>query len=157
GLDAFLIAYLIPSFVLILVMGTFGATLIPALVEVQESQGAEAAEKLFSSMMFLAVVALVGIAIVLAVAAPFYLPFLASGFGPAKLQLTRQLLYALLPFVLFSGFAGCTSAVLNAQERFIMPALAPLLTPLATILLITLASARWGPFVLAAGVVAGGL
>src|SRR5262249_21716708 len=86
---------------------------------------------------------------------PLYLPWLASGFSQAKLDLTRRLLYALLPFAVFSGFSGCAAAVLNARERFALPALAPLLTTFASILFIATAAGRWGPFVLAGGIVAG--
>src|SRR5262249_32599717 len=50
---------------------------------------------------------------------------------------------------------GCAAAVLNARERFALPALAPLLTTFASILFIATAAGRWGPFVLAGGIVAG--
>lgn len=104
----------------------FGSALIPALVETRQNQGVEAAQKRFSSMMFLNVLALAALAILLGLLAS-YLPCLASGFPAAKLRLTRELLYALLPFVSFSGFAGCASAALNASEKFALPAVAPLL------------------------------
>src|SRR5260370_22282472 len=112
ALDAFLVAYLLPSFALGLVMGAFGSVLIPALVKTRQKQGAEAAQKLFSGMMLLSVLALTAIAALLGLLARYYLPYLGSGFSEAKLRLTRDLLYVLLPFVFFSGFAGCASAAL---------------------------------------------
>src|SRR5258708_4853800 len=53
ALDAFLIAFLLPAFVLNLIMGSLGSALIPALVETRQKRGAEAEQKLLSSMMFL--------------------------------------------------------------------------------------------------------
>src|SRR5260370_13963269 len=106
-------------------------------------------------MMLLSVLALTALAALLGFLAPYYLPYLGSGFSEAKLRLTRDLLYILLPFVLFSGFAGCASAALNSAENFALPALAPLLTTLATVLWIGFGPRNWGPFLLAVGVVAG--
>src|SRR5260370_24217454 len=106
-------------------------------------------------MMLLSVLALTALAALLGFLAPYYLPYLGSGFSAAKLRLTRDLLYVLLPFVFFSGFAGCASAALNSAENFALPALAPLLTTLATVLWIGFGPRNWGPFLLAGGVVAG--
>src|SRR5260370_27111424 len=106
-------------------------------------------------MMLLSVLALTALAALLGFLAPYYLPYLGSGFSEAKLRLTRDLLYILLPFVFFCGFAGCASAALNSAENFALPALAPLLTTLATVLWIGFGPRNWGPFLLAGGVVAG--
>lgn len=156
ALDAYLIAYLLPSFVVNLVMGSLGVALIPTFIEIRRNQGHDSAQKLFSSMMVLSLIVLMASAIVLGILAPYYLPYLGSGFSPAKLRLTRELVYVLLPFVLFSGIAAYTSSILNAGEKFALPSLTPLLTPLIVILFIVLGGS-WGPFSLAAGTVAGSL
>jgi len=157
ALDAFLIAYLLPSFVTNLVMGALAFALLPTFVEVRQREGAGAAQKLFSSTMFLCLLLLAALAVLLGFLAPYYLPYLGSSFPAAKLLLTRRLLYALLPFVFFSGIATCATAVLNSGETFALPAIVPLATPLITILLIELSVNRWGPFSLAGGVVAGSI
>src|SRR5215472_15948585 len=51
--DAFLIAFLLPSFVLNIGMSALGYALVPVFVETRQKQGAEAAQRLFSSMLFL--------------------------------------------------------------------------------------------------------
>lgn len=155
ALDAFLIAYLVPSFVLALVTGALESALIPTFIQTRQTQGTEAAQKLLSSVISSSLLVLSGATALLALLAPYYLPYLAAGFSPAKLHLTRELLYLLLPFMLFNWIASCTSAVLNAGERFVLPALAPLLTPLVTIIFLEFAAARWGAFSLAAGSLAG--
>jgi putative peptidoglycan lipid II flippase len=155
ALDAFLIAFLLPSFVVNLVMGSLGAALIPTFVETRQNQGNEAAQKLFSSMMLLSLLVLATMAILLGSFAPYYLPYLGSGFSTEKLRLTGELLYTLLPFVLFSGIATCASSVMNAGEKFALPSLTPLMTPLIVILFIELGATNWGAFSLAGGIVAG--
>jgi putative peptidoglycan lipid II flippase len=98
---------------------------------------------------------LIALALLLGLLAPYYLPYLGSGFTAAKLRLTKELLYILLPFLFFSGVAGSASALLNATEKFALPALAPLLTILVTILLVVCAPQQWGAVPLAGAVVAG--
>jgi putative peptidoglycan lipid II flippase len=156
ALDAFLIAFLLPAFVLNLVMGSLGSALIPVLIETRQKRGAEAEQKLLSSMMVLSMSVLVLIAAVLGLFAPFYLPFLGSSFSRNKLLLTREILYCLLPFMVFSGLATFVSGVLSAYKKFALPALVPIATPLITIAAILLAPKSWSVFTLAIGVVAGG-
>lgn len=156
ALDAFLIAFLVPSFVLALVMSSLGSALIPVLVETKKNRGAKAEQKLLSSMMFLSLSVLVLIATLLGFFAPFYLRILGSSFSPGKLLLTRQILYCLLPYLVFSGLATFVSGVLSAYRKFAFPALVPILTPLLTIAAILVAPRSWSVFPLALGVVAGG-
>jgi putative peptidoglycan lipid II flippase len=156
ALDAFLIAFLLPSFVLALAMSSLGLALIPVLVEVKQKRGTEAEQKLLSSVMVLSMSVLVLIAALLGLLAPFYLRILGSSFSASKLMLTRELLYCLLPFVVFSGLATFVSAVLSAYKKFVLPALVPIITPLVTISALLLAPKSWSAFPLAMGVVAGG-
>src|SRR5918911_4982265 len=50
-LDAFLIAFLLPSVVMNIVAGSFNAALIPTYIEVRDRDGREAAQRLFASVM----------------------------------------------------------------------------------------------------------
>src|SRR5215472_19128349 len=58
ALDALLIAYLLPAFVLGLLNGAFATAIIPALVEAREKRGSGAAKQLFSSAMIVNAVVL---------------------------------------------------------------------------------------------------
>jgi putative peptidoglycan lipid II flippase len=156
ALDAFLIAFLVPSFVLALVMSSLGSALIPVLVETRQKSGAEAEQKLLSSMMLLSMSFLILIATLLGFFAPFYLPVLGSSFTMSKLVLTRKILYCLLPFMVFSGLATFVSGVLSAYKKFALPALVPIATPLITIAAILWAPKSWSVFTLVIGVVVGG-
>jgi putative peptidoglycan lipid II flippase len=155
GLDAFLIALLVPSICMVLATGAFSSALTPIFVETRQRRGVEAVRPLFSQMTLVSLLVLACIALGLGILAPYYLRFLASGFGAAKLQLTRNLLYCLLPCLVFGGFVGCASAMLNAGENFALPAITPVITPLATILIIVTGPRSWGSFLLAAGFAGG--
>ena len=155
AIDAFLIAFILPSFVMSVGMSALGYALVPVFIDLRHREGDEAASRLFSSIMLLGTAVLVVVAILLGLFASFYLPFLGHNFPASKLELTRQLLYVLLPWIFFSGVSTLATAVLNANEKFALPALTPLLTALITISLVLFASRRWGVFTLAAGAVTG--
>jgi putative peptidoglycan lipid II flippase len=155
ALDAFLIAYLLPSFLVNLVAGSFNAAMIPTFIQVREREGKKAAQRLFSGVMVVSLVLLLAVSVVIGVLAPYFLPLLGSGFSPAKLMLTRRLLYALLPFIVLSGVAVAWTAILNAGEHFGLPALSAMLTPLSIIAFLLLLGKAWGIYTLAVGTVTG--
>lgn len=155
ALDAFLIAFLLPSFLVNLVAGSFNSAMIPTFIQVREREGKEAAQRLFSGLMVVSLGLLVGVSVLVGILAPYFLPLLGSGFSPAKLMLTRQLLYALLPFIALSGLAVAWTAILNAGEHFGLPALSAILTPLSIIAFLLLLGKAWGTYTLAVGTVVG--
>ena len=154
-IDAFLIAFVLPSFVLNIGMSALGFALVPVFVETRQKEGIEAAQQLFSGMMLLGCISMVAVAVLLGLLAPFFLPLMGHSFSPAKLELTRELLYLLLPWIIFSGIASLAASVLNASEKFALPALIPLLTPLVTIYLVLFKANHWGIFALAGGTAIG--
>ncbi len=153
-LDAFLIALLIPSFIINVIAGSFTAALIPTYIQVREQEGKQAAQMLFSGVTIWGLGLLVITTILMLVAAPVYLPVIATGFDRQKLDLTFHLLYAIAPFVILSGISIIWSAVLNAGERFALAACSPIITPGITIILL-LGFESWRTFALAAGLTCG--
>ena len=155
AMDAFLIAFLLPSFFVTLIMGAAGSALVPVFVATRQNKGREAAETLLSSLVLITVAGLSALALLMCVFAPYYLPYMAHAFSPEKLRLTRELLYLLAPWLIFNGVGQLVTSVLNAGEKFALPALVPLVTPLAIIACIALAAERLGAFALVAGSLAG--
>ena len=155
-LEAFLIAFLLPSTGMSVICGAFGSALIPTYVQVREQHGTAHAQALFSRIMFLAVGLLGLVSVGFAVLFPYLLPLLASGFAPAKLALAIRLSYFLLPVIVVKGVATIYGAVLNAEERFSLVAAAPALVPASTIAFMLLWSVpATRIYALAAGTVAG--
>lgn len=156
ALDAFFIALIVPSFIFVVVAESINAALIPTYIRVREQEGLEVAQRLFSGVVVWSS-ALLGIITILMIAtAPLYLPWLAGGFRPQKLDLTFHLICTIAPVVPLSGIVVIWGAVLNAGERFALAAISPAVTALITILLL-LANKDWGIFALAIGLVCGTL
>jgi putative peptidoglycan lipid II flippase len=155
SLDAFLFAFMLPSFALNLVVGAVSAALVPVLVETHQKEGANAAQRLLSSIMLLTGAALVAVAFVLALLAHIYLPYLGHSFPAEKQLLTRDFLYLLAPWLVLSGLATFMASVLNAIEKFAVPALVPILTPLVVLVCIAVWTRSNSGYALVFGTVAG--
>jgi putative peptidoglycan lipid II flippase len=154
-LDAFLIALVLPTFAINVVASSLNSAFVPILIEVRERQGAESANRLFRSVLALNVVVLTAVSVVLALSFPWALPVLASNFSPAKLAITRELFWWLLPVVALSGMATVWTGVLNASERFAIGAVAPFAVPAGAAIGVIVAGGSFGIDALAAGTVGG--
>ncbi len=155
ALDAFLLALLLPASIASFVAAAFSATLVPVYIKTRDQQGPETAQRLFSSLQVVVFLVFAAVSVLLVLTAPFYLPLLGAGFSPAKLLLTRHLLYALTPFILLSGMIAVWSALLNSREKFALPALTPVVTPLVIFGFLFATGRDLGVFSLAAGTVIG--
>lgn len=155
GLDAFLMAFMLPSVAISVVAGSFNAALIPTYIQVRDREGSQAAQDLFSSMIIWAAMLLITVSILMALVAPYAFAYLASGFGPEKLALTRKLFFVLLPVLPLSGLLVTWAAVLNAGERFALAAITPMITPLAVILVVSVLSSNWGIYAFAVAILVG--
>jgi len=157
GLDAFLIAFLLPQLAINLIAGSFNAALIPTYIQVREQEGRREAQRLLSGIMVLSVSFLVGLSVVLALTASYILPLVASGFSAEKLAVARSLYYGLLATLVLSGLATTWGAVLNAENRFALPAAVPMVTSIITMIVVLVTVSYWGSYALVVGTVGGAL
>ena len=157
ALDAFLIAFLVPQFAVNLIGGSLNAALIPSYIQVQEQEGQEAAQRLLSSVMILTTGSLLVTVLLLSLASSTILPRVASGFDQDQLALSQTLFYLLLSIIVLSGVSTIWGAVLNAHHRFVLAAVVPMVTSIATILALTMLGHTWGSYALVLGAVCGAL
>jgi putative peptidoglycan lipid II flippase len=155
ALDAFLIAYLLPMYIMNVVGGSFNTALIPVYIQIQEQEGREAVQRLFSSVVVLSTGLLGIVSLLLALAGPYILRLLSSGFSPEKLALTEGLFYALLPTIVISGLATIWDAALTAAERFALTSFVSITIPVTSVACLLLLGHAWGSYALALGIVIG--
>ena len=154
-LDAFLMAFLIPSFAINLVGGSLNAALIPTYIQVRKQEGMAAAANLYASVLLGSLFLLSATSVILFVAGPFLLRLVAVEFPQEKLALTGSLYNTLLPCLLLSGLATTWGAILNAHERFSLTAITPAVMALMTILVLLAFNSTVNIYALVIGVVAG--
>jgi putative peptidoglycan lipid II flippase len=154
AIDAFFIAFIVPSLAITVISGSFNAAFIPTYIQVREREGKDAAQRLLSNVLAWSTALLSAATIGMILTAPYYLPFLASGFSPEKILETRRLLYLLSPIVIITGINTIWSAVLNAGEQFALVAITPALTP-CVITICLVAGRSWGITGLIVGTILG--
>lgn len=157
AMDAFLVAVLIPNLLINLISESMNQALVPTLIRVREQEGHERAQELFSSSMLWLCVLLCVVSVAMALAAHGVFPLIASNFSVAKLALSIELFYALLPVVLITGVATNCTAVLNTFDRFALPALAPVAISLVIIAGTVTMGGRLGIWALVYSTLAGSL
>jgi putative peptidoglycan lipid II flippase len=130
--DAFLVAFFLPVFLRqLLAEGALSTAFIPVYTEALVTD--DEAERFVNNVLSLLVI-LFPIVVALGILlAPYYLPFLASGFSPEKLALSIRLSRILFPFIALVGFAAVFMGILNAHHRFFVASLAPVLFNLGMI------------------------
>lgn len=144
AMDAFLIALLIPSLLVNLIAESMNQALIPTLIRAGIRDGQRKAQELLSNSTLWLLLLLTAAMLGMAALAPWIFPLIASNFAPSKLALSIRLFDALLPIVLLAGIATNCTAVLNAADRFVLPALAPALVPLGIIAVTLLFHRQFG-------------
>ncbi len=154
-LDAFIIAFLLPAFIINILSGSLCASLTPVLVRIRTQNRINKYREFLSGILFLTLLVLVVSVIILALSTPYIIQWFASGFSDEKLLLSRNLLFLLLPVLIFSTLSAIWGAVLNTEEHFIVVAIAPALIHIGAISLLLLAGNQWGIYALAIGTVTG--
>lgn len=150
--DTYLLANTMPNIVYELLLGgVLSATLVPAFIEQQENDDADAT----SAVVTVSVILLVGLTLVGMLAAPMIIHLYtlnASGSAAvveAEREVATGLLLFFMPQMLFYGLTTIATALLNTHRRFTAPAIAPVLNNIVVIaMLITLTRLSDGPLTL---------
>ncbi|MHB0968016.1 MAG: murein biosynthesis integral membrane protein MurJ [Bellilinea sp.] len=141
--------------------GALGSAFIPTFTGMLAREDRAGAWKLASSIANLLLLVLTAVAALAWVFAPqivhYALFVLAPNQPTGQEQLTVALLQLLLPTVVIFGLSGLVMGILNAHQKFWMPAIAPAMYSLGQILAVVLMPEWWGVTRLAIGALAGAL
>ncbi len=154
-MDAFVLASVLPLFASSVIGFSFNAALIPTYVKERETRGKEAAQQLLSSTLVWGVLLLIGISVVLGLLFPVLVSLLGAHFSPEKQALTRSLFLILLATIVLRGTMVLYGSVLNANERYKLVSLSPILTPVCVVIAVILLGRRIGVYSLCWGTVVG--
>ena len=133
--DAFQVAFRIPNLLRdLFAEGALSAAFVPTYTRALAEGGRERAHELSSRLLtVLGAILVVLIALGFVFAEPI-VEFLAPGFDPSKMGLTVTLTRIMLPFLPLVSFAAVAMGMLNAQGRFAIPAAAPAMFNVVSIL-----------------------
>ncbi|MDX6710052.1 MAG: putative peptidoglycan lipid flippase, partial [Blastocatellia bacterium] len=151
-LDAFLIAYILPSFAINVISGSFNSALIPTYIQVREGDGLKPAQRLISSTTLWSLGLLATVTLILGLGSSPLLRLLGANFAPAKLELTHSLFLLLLPVLPLAGISTVCAAILNANQRFAVVSTVPAVTPVCVIIGACVFGKDWGTYAIAGGI-----
>ncbi len=160
--DVFFVAFRIPNLLReLFAEGSMSSAVIPVLAETQTREGREAANRLVRAVLLVLLLAVGTICILGIICAPVIVTLIAPGFldEPAKFSDAVLLTRIMFPFLLFISLASLVMGALNTRGVFFIPALAPALLNIVTIVCIVALAAQFAnPIVaVAIGIVLGGL
>ena len=160
--DAFFVAFRIPNTLRRLFgEGSLTMAFVPVYSRVRAEQGEEAAHAMARSALVWLLIILGGLTLVVEILAHPVTVAVAPGFAddPAQMALTVTLVRICFPYIILISAVALCMGILNSENRFLAPALAPVLLNVALI-----AAALAGYFLgwsvvecLAWGVLAGGV
>jgi putative peptidoglycan lipid II flippase len=156
-LDAYNAANNLPDLLFALISGgALAMAFIPVLSEALTREGRAAAWELFSLVANLAFVITALVAAVIALVPGLLVrAVVAPGFAPEQQRLVAELMRLNLIATLIFSISGLVMGALQAQQHFLLPALAPLLYNAGQIAGVLVLSPRFGIHGLAYGVILG--
>jgi putative peptidoglycan lipid II flippase len=163
--DAFYVAFRIPNLLRdLFAEGAMSSAFVPTFIECLKNRGSKEAWKLASNVLNLLVLLLGAITILGIVFSSWIVEKFAGDFRviPGKLELTVVLTQIMFPFLPLVAIAAVVMGILNSQGTFFLPALAPALFNVGSIVVALslywiLTQAGWEPILgMAIGTLAGG-
>ncbi len=157
ALDAYNAANKLPDLLFALISGgALAIAFIPILTETLSQGGRPATWRLFARVANLAFVVTALGAVLMALAALSLTQLVvAPGFNPAQQVLVADLLRLNLVATLIFSISGLVMGALQAQQHFLLPAIAPVLYNVGQIIGVIVLSPRLGIYGLAYGVILG--
>lgn len=157
ALDAYNTANNLPDLLFALISGgALAMAFIPVLSETLQREGRPKAWELFSLVGNLAFVVTAALAALMALfPLPLVRAVIAPGFAPAQQALVAELMRLNLIATLIFSLSGLVVGALQANQHFLLPALAPMLYNVGQIIGVTVLGPRLGIHGLAYGVILG--
>ena len=160
--DAFFVAFKLPNLLRrIFAEGAFSQAFVPILAEYRTQRGEEATRGFVADVCGLLALILFVVSALGMIAAPAVIWISAPGFAntPEKFALTTELLRITFPYILLISLASLAGSILNAWNKFSIPAFVPTLLNVSFIVFALFLAPYFDPPVLALAwaVAAGGV
>ena len=135
--DAFYVAFKVPQFLRrLFAEGAFSQAFVPVLSEYRVNGSHAAVKELVDRVSACLGATLLLVTIVVVMAAPIFTMMFAPGFylnSPEKFSLTSDMIRITFPYLFLISMTGLAGSILNAYERFSVPAVTPVFLNIALI------------------------
>jgi putative peptidoglycan lipid II flippase len=132
-----------------------GTITVPPLLGFFKSGSREKAQQLITTCSTMIFCSMVVICLLLLIFSRYYIPVLGWGFTGEKMVQSQHMLIIVLPMLFFSGFVILGNSILNARQKFALPALAQAIVPILAILSLLVMARQIGIYAMAIGMCVG--
>lgn len=157
--DVILLVFNIPNNLRkLLAEGALSTAFIPELSkEITLNPGGESSRNLAKSILGLQAAIIIPI-LLFSMVFPEQVLFIFEKFDdPAKKELSISLFRWMMPYLLLVSFSAVMMAVHNTHDRFLIPALTPIIFSICVIVSLLFGHIRWGALAIGVGVLLGGI
>jgi putative peptidoglycan lipid II flippase len=144
--DAFFLAFKIPNFMRrLFAEGSFSLAFVPVLSEARANGDAAALKDLIDHVTGTLLAILLAVTAIGVLAAPVVLAIFAPGWwldGRAEFALSAEMLRITFPYLMLISLTALCGGILNTFDKFLVPALTPVLLNVSLILAAVLFSGR---------------
>jgi len=144
--DAFFLAFKIPNFMRrLFAEGSFSLAFVPVLSEARANGDAAALKDLIDHVTGTLLAILLAVTAIGVLAAPVVLAIFAPGWwldGRAEFALSAEMLRITFPYLMLISLTALCGGILNTFDKFLVPALTPVLLNVSLILAAVLLSGR---------------
>ncbi len=155
ALDAFLLALVVPGFLISVAAGTLPAALTPTYIALREQEGAPAAHVLARAVFAKAFRTLTVLALLAGVVSLGYSALPGAQLATSTRDALPMLALALAPYTLLQGICAAWSGLLAAERGYAASALAPIAQPVGMAIALFIGGASIGPAILVVGLLGG--
>lgn len=156
-LDAFVVAAVVPMFLVAVLSVPIGTSIVSVFLAVRERESAAAALALVRRVAILFLAAALVLTVLLAAAGPQLLEAAGWSALPEKADRTQAIMLWMLAIFAFSGLVTLANGLLNALGHYVVPAAAQAVVPVVAIVALLLFGASHGSIVAAVAMFAGQL
>ncbi|MDF9406958.1 MAG: putative peptidoglycan biosynthesis protein MurJ [Pelotomaculum sp. PtaB.Bin013] len=157
AMDAYLVAFSLPSVLFYLFTGALSTVVVPIYSEYAAAGREREAWGLFGTFFNVLLLLLVVVTALGLLLAPWLVKLLAPGFPGDTLSLAISLTRWMFPLLIFSGLTALFSGLLNARNVFAITALNGPLSNIAVIIAVLALGSLWGVYGMTLGVLVGGV
>jgi len=154
-MEAFIMAYTVPSFMINVLAGAVVSSFVPVYIATKTNEGECPASSLIIKLWCEFSLLLIIVTAVLWLADVHIIDLISSGFSEEKKAQTLKLFHIMLPTIFIQGNISFFTGILNASNKFFLAAIAPILSPVVTVIFIVSLANQFGISTLAWGAVVG--
>lgn len=136
--DAFILAMVLPNFIVNVVAGSFSSSLMPALFRRMRHAGNAGAQELINSAILLGGGATLLLSALLFISARHNLKILSHDLPASTISIALPVYWTLLPTIVLNSLATIWTVVANSADRYFIAAARTVITPLLVIVVLLL-------------------